>query len=50
MAKAKYKPTGKCGFCGKQDEGIEIKFWWFIKTFICEGCFSKLFRQFRKAR
>jgi len=50
MAKAEYKATGKCGVCGKQDEGIEVKVWWFIKIFICEGCWAKLFRQFKKAR
>ena len=50
MAKAKYCPEGKCNLCGKQDEGILITYFWFIRTFVCETCFSKLFRKFRKTR
>ena len=42
---------GKCGLCGNpKDEGVEIKLWWFIKCFICEGCISKIFRMFRKEK
>jgi hypothetical protein len=42
---------GKCGLCGNpNDEGFEIKLFWFIKGFICEACWSKLFKQFTKAR
>ena len=46
--KAKLK-SGKCGLCGNsKDEGVEITIFWFIKAFVCETCWSRLFRLFRK--
>ncbi len=50
MAKAEYREGGLCGLYHKADEGIQITVWRFVRVFICEGCISKLFRQFRKGR
>ena len=46
--KAEVKPLGRCSLCRMENEGIEIRLFWLFKVFICEGCISLLFRQFKR--
>ena len=52
--KAERRNSVRCSICGNVDEGVQFTialFWIFKLTFgICEGCFSKLFRRFRREK
>lgn len=50
MKSAKYLASGKCTLCGHIDEGYQIPVWGWIKVFVCEVCWSSLFKGFHKDR